>query len=463
MWQDITHLFTTTEPIDRVKAAMAMKEFYEYCGEAEPEIVFVDGPRDLAAHDFAELEGLSFFDKKELAQFVTKRGIGKGDRIKSDISGIFWKYRRPKKLSGKFVGSSALLVPEDYEYNQDFQDEFKWFKFATAVWDNSLLTLNFKGRSYILDRAAVVKTNDRGLHCDDGPALVFRDGSEFCFWNSERLTKRQFDHPHRIPLEDIHAHPNKHVLIAFVGVDHYLQMCREWEPDVKGKFQKFFSFAEMVVPEDSLIPNSRRAFDRKGKGWMFDDGQESWKKNKQPYMVEFSKATVNGKYGTVLSEKNYSGIYRMPYRSSWLKSKNGKKLFAEDDRALLELLDIEEFMSKCGFNIELSYHNKVFRLRVPNERSAHGRCHVEVAPAWFRAKMFLGEPVEYKTDKYTVRWDKANGLRIEGDTGNSQRTSLFSGNENLPDTSFDVDLTSDSWDGLLEKWARLAFEMIQMR
>lgn len=469
MWKDTTHLFTNTEPIDREAAAQAMKDFYEFCGQEEPEIVFVDGPKDLEEKLDPELEGFSFFDHKELAQFVSKRGIGRRDRIKSDIEGLFWKHRRPKKMKSGYLGSSALLVANDYEYDQEFQDKYKWFKFATAVWNNSLVTVNFKGRSYIVDRPAVVKTNDRGLHCEDGPALVFRDGSEFYFWNSERFTKKQFENPQRIPLEEIHAHSNKHIMIAFVGVEHYLKLVSEWEPNVKGKFKKFFDFAQMKLPEDELVKES---WNKKGRGWMYEDGEEEHERNKKPYLVTFGKASVNGKDGNIAECHSYRSIYFLPNDYSWkgkgkhwCDCKAGKMLFEEGDRELLDLLDIQETMSKSHFHVEISYHNGVFKVATPRpEKYIHGVSHMDVAPAWFRAKMFLGEPAYYETDKYVVKWDKDNGLQFAGDLGHpNPRTSLFSGNEQLPWCHFDFELTSDTWEGLLEKWARFAFEWHHMQ
>lgn len=39
---------------------------------------------------------------------------------------------------------------------------------------------------------------------------------------------------------------------------------------------------------------------------------------------------------------------------------------------------------------------------------------------------------------------------------------LFGGSENVPTYNFHLNLTSDSWEGLLEKWARLAFDWLAM-
>lgn len=479
MFENLLKLITNTEPIDRDKAATAMKEFYEYCGQEEPEIVFVNGPKDLEEKLDLTLEGFSFFDHKDITQFVTKRGTRDYDCIKHDIVSLFWKHRSPKKMKKGFVGSSAILEPQDYEYyNSRFEEigggyHYKWNKFATAVWDNSLLTLNYKGKSYMLERPEVIKWNDRGLHCDDGPALVFRDGSEFYFWNSERMTKHQFENPHRITLEEIHSKHYKHIWIAFIGVDRYMKMVEEWKPNVKGKFQKFFDFAKMIHPADSLPRDPRKYYSHKGKGWMYEDKPEDvkeWQKHK-PYKVKFSKATVNGKHGTLVDCENYSTMHLLPdyygaWGKHWLDSKQGRKLFEETDRELLDLLLINEQMSKGGYHLEITYLNKEFKMTLPrSERLIHGNCHGNMAPAWFKAKMFLGEDVEYKGDRYAIRWSKEKGLEYAGDEEilkSAERFPLYN-DEDVPWVYFDVEITSDSWEGLLEKWARLAFEWIQMQ
>lgn len=463
MSTSILPLWLNTEPIDREKAATAMTDFYEFCGQPEPEIVFVNGPKELAEKVTPDLEGFSFFDHNDIAVFTSQYGIGKSDRVDGDMRALFWEWRKIKTANGKYLGSSAIFFPEKRFY----KSEYKWSKLASEVWDNSYVTLSFKGKTFIVERPLVVETNDRGTHSTDGPAVVFRDGSEYYFWNSIQLTKDQFENPHRITLEFIHKQSDKHMWIAYVGVEHYLKMCKEWEPDVKGKFQKFFQFSQMIVPEDSIIEKS---WNKKGRGWMYEDkpeDTEEWQKH-SPYKVEFSKGTVNGKSGTVLKEegRNYVRLpdYYGRYGKHWLKSKQGRRLFDESDRELLDLLLINEQMSEASYRMEITYLNKQFKLAFPKDgRMIHGNCKKNVAPAWFRAKMFLGEDAYYETDKYAFKWSKEKGMEGAGDFGpNFRESPLFGGNEDLPTVWFDVELTSDSWEGLLEKWARLAFEWIQM-
>lgn len=464
MFADILHLFINTDPIDRKKAARAMEDFYVFCGQEKPEIVFVDGPKDLAEKFRPDEVGFSFFDHNTIAHFVTKRGSSLHDSIKDDISSIFWPYSRIGKMDRKFVGSSALLIPEDHLYAHreggererekefDGHEAFTWHRFASKVWDNSLLTINCVGRSYILDRAAVVKYNERGLHCEDGPALVFRDGSEFHFWNSASFAKK----PEDMTLEDIHKHPSQHVAIAYAGVDRYLSMCKDWKIDVKNRFKKFFLFSEMIIPsEEGLDKWNRRSY-----GWMYDNDKDNCER--KPYEVKCSRKEVN-KESVILFEHKY-GIHTLPHSwrfdnyNTWIKSKGGKLIFEKKDLELLETLDIVRMVNSFH-KFTISYYNKEFKLEVPRDGLSHGPVRRDAAPLWFRAKMLLGQDAFYEEDTHFVEFKngelnykaKKKEYRIDN--------SLFGGNQQVPQVWFDICLTSDSWEGLLEKWAKLAFEL----
>lgn len=441
---DISHLFLNTERINKRKATKAMKEFYRYCKQVEPEVIFVNGPTELKEKIDPEDEGFSFFDHQDIAHFVNRRGVSKIGRIKHRVQSLFWEFRRPNKMDTKFVGSSALLMPEDYECNGDS----KWEKLATAVWNESYVTINFKNKSFIVERPMVALHNGRGFHCADGPSLIFRDGSEFHFWNGEEITEQQLLHPENVTLEEIHNHSNKHIMIAMVGVDNYLEMVKAWKPDVKGKFQKFGDFPQMFVAGEE----DKKEWNKKSQASLYKE---------KPYKIKFSKSTVNGKYGTILKEGK-SSIYHFEgshYKTDWTSYEQGKLLFEENDRDLLKSLHIEKTLSMCSFNLELGFMDKYFYLSTPRiKRCISPSCHKDAAPAWFRTKMFLGENVIYKTDKYVIRF-KNGKLRWVGDL---PKQSSFVGNENLPIVYFDLHLASDSWEGLLEKWARFAFENIAM-
>lgn len=451
MFNDITHLFLNTEPINRRKAKKAMQDFYRYCKQAVPEVIFVNGPKELAEKIDAEEEGFSFFDHNDIAHFVTRRGVGKKMRIHSDVRSLFWQFSKPKNMKSGYLGSSALLMPEDYQY----KGKYDWDKCATEVWDNSYVTVNYKDKSFIVERPEVVMHNDRGFHCADGPAIVFRDGSEFYFWNSEQVTEEQLLHPERMKLEDIHDHSNKHMMIAMVGVDHYREMVKNWKPDVKGKFQKFMSFGEMLDENG----NDDRDYDWSGPhrerahGWMHVD---------RPRIIDFGKGSVNDAYGTIIKYRELGQMYLLERNDDVMETTFGKRYLEPHDLPLWNSLEIDETLSHSAFKMELGYQDKKFWLKFPSDGGY--RCHKDVAPAWFRAKMFLGEDAYYETDKYAVRWskDRPDGMEYGGDFGKNFRPdSLFHGNENLPRIYFDVELNSDSWEGLLEQWSQLAFDWIK--
>jgi hypothetical protein len=456
VFKDTTHLFVNTKPINRRKARKAMLEFYRYCrkknpskcSDKDPKITFVNGPTELAAKIDLNKEGHSFFDFNDIAHFVTKRGVSRHDRLKSRISSIFWKYGRVK-TNGGYIGSSALLIPEDYEY----QGEYEWDKHATAIWDESLVTINFKDESFIVERPKVIRTNERGFHFADGPALVFRDGTELYFWEGEEVKKEHFLNPQAMTLNDIHSYNNKHIIIDMVGVDHYLELVKAWKPDVKGKFKKFFAFSKMIVPEDA---NAEKPWDRRGYGDMHKE---------RPYKVILKNAEVNGVRGLVIREQTFGETFHFPgsLECNPFKHKYAKKIFNKRDKELWDILNIEDAMFYGhAMQIEIGFMNGKFWVKDKSlgEDTKYPLCHMDVAPAWFRAKMFRKQEAIYEGENYTVRW-KDGEFEISGDI--KPNRNLFGGNENVPDYSFHFYLESDSWEGLLEKWARFAFEWVNIR
>lgn len=445
MFKDISHLFLNTKPVNRQKAADAMKAFYRHCGQDTPEIVFVNGPKQMAELIDPEEEGFSFFDRTPVAHFVTRRGVGKLDRVMAAIKSLFWQFRRPKKLDGKLLGSSALLVPEDYLYGG--KDE--WDKHATAVWDESYVTVNFKKRSFIVDRPQTIRHNARGLHCSDGPAVVFRDGSEFFFWNSTKVTEGQLLCPESVTLKEIHDRDDKHMMIAMVGVDRYLDLVKNWDPDVKGKFANFFGFGELVVAGDDDIKEN---FNKQGDAWMYE---------KTPHVVDFSSGQIDDTRGVIAKYRKFNQMYMVGRNQDVMGTSLGRHLTTLD-KELWDLLAIKDMLlNSSSPRMTLWFKRGEFGLKFGKwKNSVTPPCRRKAAPAWFRAKMFLGEDAFYETDKYAVRWTREKGLEFAGDI--DERSLLFSGNEDLPQVHFDVKLKSGTWEGLLDQWARLSFEWIKM-
>lgn len=486
MFSDTNKLFFNTTPINRLKATKAMRELYQYCNthsyasecwkgyttarpSREPDIIFADGPDelvDLFNVDDTELVDLERFN--DIAHFVSKRGYGSKERVSSVISQIFARllpYKRTPRC-----WASPLFMPVDYLYNNEHKGYAnQWEDLATKVWDEIYVAFTYKDRCYIIDRPSLVNANDRGLHCKDGPAMVFRDGSEIYCYEGIKVSEGAIKHPERMTLKDIHQHNSrKHILIDLCGVDRYLEMCKAWKPDVKGKFAKFFSMAQMKPEPGSW---SLREYGKDWKGY-----GDSYKE--RPAYVDIFHRDVNGQ--SVLSlEDNWYNIYAFGRDKHPFDNDFASAIFNKQDRELWDLFDVEEMLHRgAHMGVRVAFQNGVFSLKNDKEYHENFRvCRHDIAPAWFKAKMFRKQNALYINEEldYAIKYEDGK-LSYAGNVeqGNScipsneprkpiiARNSLFSGCENIPSYQFDIDLTSDTWEGLLGKWAHLSFEWLGM-
>jgi hypothetical protein len=270
MFSDTNKLFCNTTPINKAKATNAINELYHYCNIQsyksdlwqsyttarpcckEPEIIFADGPEQVVAMFKGDTNLVDLERFNDIAHFVTKRGYGSKERVHSVVAHVFSKLLPYNRLPKSW--SSPLFMPVDYLYNDEHADV--WEKLASKVWDETYVCFTYQDRCYVINRPSLVRTNDRGFHCTDGPSMVFPDGSEVYCYEGIKVTEDNIRHPERMTLKDIHQHNSrKHILIDLCGVDRYLEMCKAWKLDVKGKFAKFFSMAEMVpVPGSWDLP-----------------------------------------------------------------------------------------------------------------------------------------------------------------------------------------------------------------
>ncbi len=514
MFSDTTKLYTDTTPIDRDKACLAVRELYKFCNVSshasynkdkprpvrDPEIVIVDGPTELKtlikelfkriACGFLKEEEGDFFDAgsfNDIAHFVNKRGWSSKERMRSVIAHEFklplpdhtFKAKDGRSIIKKRRGwSSPMMLAIDYLYISEDNKEDRcgydrWERMASKIWDNAYLVVTFLNKCFVVDRPKEVHINEMGFHRTDGPALVFRDGTEVYAYEGLGVEKKYIMEKDSLTLKDVHQHNSrKHYLIDLMGVDRYLKLVKEWKPpETKGRFNKFFSFARMVLPTDDL-PDEKdeRGFTKyRERGF----GYHSYKD--KPYEVDFYLGKVNGEFGLVFSARDGGDIYHFPYDTHPFDTEHCE-IFEEQDRELWDLFDVKEMFSRSSAaTFTLSYQNKKFRLKSDLLYEHHPTCRHDVAPAWFKAKMFRQEEVEYVSsdEKYGVRWEpnpnsathpRGGDLLFAGEfPGDKEpRGSLFGGCENLPGFSFTLDLEADSWEGLLEKWARLAFDWLHL-
>jgi hypothetical protein len=75
------------------------------------------------------------------------------------------------------------------------------------------------------DRHCVLKTNDVGLHCEDGPAVEYPDGFKVWAINGVRLTEQIIMHPETLTVQQIDSEQDldkKSIMIERFGWHNYL-------------------------------------------------------------------------------------------------------------------------------------------------------------------------------------------------------------------------------------------------
>jgi hypothetical protein len=142
LYQDIG---TCTEPSDRPRAEKAMCAIYRRLGFKEPEFLWFDSPK--AAIDFVEEQ--------------TGKRPGLGD-VRGQLD-AYW---------GAFYAFCRHLTPDIYnkEDSEQLDEWLELIKSTGPCWP-------YEHYCLMSERPSVVKFDeDMLLHCEDGPALLYRDG-----------------------------------------------------------------------------------------------------------------------------------------------------------------------------------------------------------------------------------------------------------------------------------------------
>lgn len=450
MPNNTSELYTEIKTIDEDYARSAVLDLYAYCRnryktmrvhdeklvepDANPLIIFVDGPRELL-REMGEFESITRnpFSPEgydDIAHFVTHRGMSSSMRMRSVLISVFKDHN--------------VSIPDDTHY----KGKYEYDKVITKVWDQCYAIATYKSVCYVINRPLDVTYGEDGFHCGYGAAIKFRDGSEVFCYRGRHFDRKFIMEPEKVTLREIQKLKyRKHVGIAAIGVERYLDLLNDWKmPETKGRLEKFFSLSKMVLPGDDL-PDEK---DERGLTKYRERGYGHSSYKDKPYEVVIGWGDVNGTSGLKM-ESAYEVYGFSSNKKPWVK-KYASKLFEEKDYELWDLLGVNEMIERSCHNLKISFMGGKFRL------TSDKTCRHDVAPAWFRAKMLLGEDAIYETESYAVKYEKGE-LTYETIPGYG-RAPLFRGNENLPNYTFAIDLESDSWAGLLEKWAELSFEWL---
>lgn len=131
-------------------------------------------------------------------------------------------------------------------------------------------------------------------------------------------------------------------------------------------------------------------------------------------------------------------------------------------RQLWRHLRVDDMMHRGAHKLYVSYMDGELSLKSHTyQDSRHPNCHRDVCPSWVKAHMLLGTSCEYEDEVAHVKVTDGKFQLLRGPK-ECQRDSLFGGCNAVPSYSFDVDIRSDTWVGLLEKWSDLSFKWLHM-
>jgi len=468
-------LYLKTEPIDQKAAEKAVFDMYEYCKMEPPMVVYVRGLRELEdaikCWSFSmamykepglqpmgpkglDLEHGSLVDLKgdpialekhnDIAHFYSGRGRGRYERMKSAVR----QSVRGVSYTGLGEGLwGAALLPVNYIYGDDSDREkrekksaYKWDCLASKIWDETYFIVSYEHVCFIVERPEVIYHNESGFHRLDGPAVIFADGSEIYCYEGEVVGPRLITDPDSATLADVHqGNGKRHRLIELIGVDWYLSLVHDFKIDAKGKLQRFFHFSEI----DKKNPEERKYWNERG------------------YEVTIHPGTVNGQYGLRMeSDRHTSFIFYN--RGDIFKDEHVGLLFDEHDRDLWQVLNLNEMFSRMrGADLIVGYKEGEFYVTTKAGYYVdHPACSHDVCPSWFKVFIRNGIDAVYEGNgcKVEVKDGKLNVLEIP----DPHHDSLFGGNCNVPSFKFNLDIRSDTWEGLLEKWAHKAFNWLAL-
>ena len=149
--------------IDKEEAEAGVKWLYYSANLKEPEVVFVDGPKD-------------FTEKLGIRDSV---GASVGDSVRASVGDSVWDSVRAS------VSWSSLAYDADwgawYEYWKKIKviDHEKANKYIGYLRSGAFFVMFFEKKAFVMCRPTQVEQDERKrLHSLTGPALAFKDGTE---------------------------------------------------------------------------------------------------------------------------------------------------------------------------------------------------------------------------------------------------------------------------------------------
>ncbi|MBX9696088.1 MAG: hypothetical protein K2Z81_27115 [Cyanobacteria bacterium] len=102
----------------------------------------------------------------------------------------------------------------------------------------------FRKICFVCQFPKLIRRHNLRLHCEDGPALVYRDGNSIYCWRGGVIPKRLIEERHSVTADEINAERNielRRLMIEVFGVDRFLKESRATpvQEDIHGILYRF--------------------------------------------------------------------------------------------------------------------------------------------------------------------------------------------------------------------------------
>ena len=246
-WLDIG---LSTKPVDRGESTLAVKRLYAAGGHDEPLVIHLDSPMQcILAIDI--LQGLGELKEANLmenlranlwanlranlrANLWANLGDNLGDNLWENLMANLWGNLRANLMENLWANLWANLranLWENTKYTQTYfwggMDAYwlAWVEFAAKIGvqieksehfhayiqyaKTSGVSYFYPGFAFVSDRPdAIRKDDETRMHCEDGPALSYRDGYAVHCWHGQNIPSEWIEKPETLTAAIAINHPN---------------------------------------------------------------------------------------------------------------------------------------------------------------------------------------------------------------------------------------------------------------
>ncbi|MGH7844511.1 MAG: DUF6745 domain-containing protein [Candidatus Binatia bacterium] len=263
-WQRIA---CSSIPADRPRVEQSVAEFYQTQLKCEaPRCIWIDSPRQVNRADKSTESEERMFHTRDLIRAklgaATQAGRAYFQQVPperlAELENAIGQIRHPLNLHQRGRWSwlwHHTKTPDDGEHDDltgiafiDFlmkipldelrpSEEFIRLMLALKPWIFVIASCNGlwyrKGAIILMDTPEILRIDEQGrLHCEDGPALRWRDGVQYHFLHGIRVPEQYvFAKPDEISLADVVEERNAEVrltLINKIGFSRLLGTVRHW-------------------------------------------------------------------------------------------------------------------------------------------------------------------------------------------------------------------------------------------